>query len=186
MYEPELVSEALGRICDWQIVAANHFLKLGVDAVRISDDYGSQRNLLMSPKTWRRVIHPHLSRLVEHYHRAGIPVALHSCGKLELIMDDLIDLGFAAFNIQTNANDFSDFKKRYGRRFRVWGGVSTQSVLSGGTPDKVRKAVRDITDLLGNEGCLILEPDQLISLPEENLATFWNAAWEMQGIQPFQ
>jgi uroporphyrinogen decarboxylase len=90
-----------------------------VDAARISDDYGTQTNLLMSPGSWRVLIRPHLGRLARRYQEAGVPVALHSCGNLKLIMGDLIELGFAAFNIQTNANDFSAYKKQYGRRFRV-------------------------------------------------------------------
>jgi hypothetical protein len=46
----------------------------------------------------------------------------------------------------------------------------------------VRQAVKEIVALLGAEGCLILEPDQLVGLPEENLAAFWEAAYESNRI----
>ncbi|MBN1314106.1 MAG: hypothetical protein JXA42_01515 [Anaerolineales bacterium] len=176
--QPGLVREILDRIVAWQIAAGKRFIECGVDAVRISDDYGSQQNLLMSPRTWRKLIRPNLSRLVDFYHHANVPVALHSCGNLQLIMDDLIELNFAAFNIQTNANELALYKKRYGRRFRLWGGVSTQSVLAG-EPSLIRPAVIDICELFGRDGCLILEPDQVINIPEENLRVFWETAGEM-------
>ncbi len=178
--EPDLVSEALGRIVEWQIAVGRKFLEIGVDAVRISDDYGSQENLLMSPETWRALIRPHLARLVDFYQRAGIPVTLHSCGNLKLIMDDLVELGFAAFNIQTNANDLVFYRQRYGNRFRLWGGVSTQSVLADGSADQIRQAVVEIFELFGRDGLLILEPDQIVALPEENLQSFWETASKLE------
>ncbi len=174
----DLASACLKRITDWQIAAADHYIKIGVEAARISDDYGAQRNLLMSPRTWREHIRAPLARLVEHYQRANLPVILHSCGSLDSIMDDLIELGFAAFNIQSNANDFREYKKRYGRRFCVWGGVSTQGVLSTGTTDQVKESVRDVVTNLGCDGGLILEPDQVIQIPEENLLAFFESAQE--------
>jgi uroporphyrinogen-III decarboxylase len=178
--QQDLATEALGRIAEWQISAGRKFVEIGVDAVRISDDYGSQKNLLMSPKIWREVIRPHLARVVGFYKAEGIPVALHSCGNLKSIMDDLVELEFAAFNIQTNANDLASYKLRYGTRFRLWGGVSTQSVLAAGSPSEIRRAVRGIFELFGRDGLMILEPDQVVALPEENLKIFWETAHTLQ------
>jgi len=177
--EPDFASELLARLVERQIAAGSKFVEIGVDAVRISDDYGSQSNLLMSPRTWRDIIHPHLARLVNFYQQAGIPVALHSCGNLKLIMDDLVELGFAAFNIQTDANDLAFYRQRYGKRFRLWGGISTQSVLALGSASEIRYAIREVHQLFGRDGLLILEPDQIVTLPEEKLDTYWQAALEL-------
>ncbi len=174
--DPEASSALLQRIADWQIAAADHFIEIGVEAARISDDYGSQKSLLMSPATWRCLIRPQLARLVEHYQQAKIPLILHSCGNVTSIMDDLVDMGFAAFNIQANANDLIEMRRRYGRRFCIWGGISTQSVLASGTPGQVKTAVRQAIQALGQDGGLILEPDQLIAIPEENLRAFLEEA----------
>jgi len=182
MDEPGLVTEALTRIADWQIQVGDHFADIGVDAVRISDDYGAQNNLLMAPNTWRKLIKPHLKRLVGHYKKIGIPIALHSCGNLRLIMDDLVELGFSTFNIQANVNDLEYYQKRYGKRFRLWGGISSQAVLASGSPEQIRQAVVDIINLFGINGCLILEPDQIVALPEKNLSVFWEAASELISI----
>ncbi len=176
--EPDLAAAVMERIARWQIAAADHFMKIGMEVARLSDDYGSQNSLLMSPDTWRRVIRPQLARIVQHYQQMGLPVIMHSCGNLALIMDDLIELDFAAFNIQTNANDLAAYTRRYGRRFCLWGGVSTQDVLAYGTPEQIRQAVRQIVELMGRQGRLILEPDQLIGIPEANLQVFLQAGKE--------
>jgi len=179
--EPELASAVLQRIADWQVATADHFMEVGVGAARITDDYGAQNDLLMKPDTWRRVIRPHLARMVDYYQQAGVPVILHSCGKLARIMDDLMGMGFAAFNIQTNINDLVALRKRYGRRFCVWGGVSTQ-LLTSGTPSQVKEAVRQAAESLGRDGGLILAPDQYIPIPEENLRAFYEATEEVQTL----
>ncbi|GAB4540662.1 MAG: hypothetical protein Kow0063_30700 [Anaerolineae bacterium] len=180
--EPELSAALLRRITDWQIAAADHFIEVGMEAARISDDYGTQTNLLMSPHIWRKLIRPQLARLVTHYQQAGIPVILHSCGNLTLIMDDLINLRFAAFNIQTDANDLVTMREKYGRRLCIWGGISTQSVLAYGTPEQVKTATRQAIYTLGQDGGLILEPDQLVTIPEENLSAFLKEARRVQNI----
>jgi uroporphyrinogen decarboxylase len=177
--EPELSAAVLARIAEWQVAVAEQYIRIGVDAARISDDYGSQADLLMAPATWRGLIRPHLARLVELYQAAGLPVILHSCGNLARIMDDLVELGFAAFNIQTSANDLAALKRRYGRRLCIWGGLSTQTTFGTGSAGSIRQAVRQAIAELGNDGLLILEPDQVIEVPEEDLQAFSAAAQEL-------
>jgi uroporphyrinogen decarboxylase len=152
-----------------------------VDAARISDDYGAQNDLLLSPSLWRLMIQPRLARLVARYKAAGLPVILHSCGNLARIMDDLIDLGFAAFNIQASANDLPAMKKRYGRSLCIWGGISTHATSSA-EPDQVRIAVRQAITELGYDGRLVLEPDQVIHIPEENLIAFSQSAQQYKRL----
>ncbi len=174
--EPDIAAAALGRIADWQLEIAQEYLALGVEGGRISDDYGSQASLLMSPATWRRVIKPQLARLVGVYKERGLLVFLHSCGNLVAIMDDLVDLGIDVFNIQTSANDLAAYKRRYGRRFTVMGGIDTQGVMTQGTPHDVRRAVAEAIRTLGAGGGLILEPDQRIPMPEANVRALVEAA----------
>lgn len=179
--QPDQVAEALDRIVAWQMRAADHFIALGIDAARISDDYGGQQNLLMSPKTWHTLIYPRLQKLVRHYQQAGVPVGLHSCGNLELIMDDLVELEIAAFNIQTNANPIMEYKARYGSRFRLWGGVSTQDVLATGTVEEIRQAILTALQQYGSDGMLVLELDQIVQVPDESLKLFRDFAYQYRG-----
>jgi uroporphyrinogen decarboxylase len=134
----------------------------------------------VSPAIWRRLIRSQLARLVAHYQAAGIPVILHTCGNVTAIMDDLVELGLAAFNLQTNANDLVALRARYGPRFCVWGGISTQSVLGCGTPGQVRAAVRHTIERLGADGGLILEPDHWVTVPPDNLDAYFDEARRCQ------
>ena len=177
--EPEAAAAALRRIGDWQLEIAQEYVALGVGGGRISDDYGSQTSLLISPAAWRQVIKPQLARLVRFYKERGLLVFLHSCGHLAAIMDDLVELGIDVFNIQTSANDLPAYKSRYGARFTLMGGVDTQGVMTQGTPAEVRAAAIATMRTLGAGGGLILEPDQRVAMPPENVAALQAAAREL-------
>ena len=62
------------------------------------------------------------------------------------------------------------------------GALPPRSVLAGGSPDKIRQAGTEIVDLFCAEGCLILEPDQIVPLPEGNLSVYWEAAMEATSV----
>ncbi|MBN2047872.1 MAG: hypothetical protein JW750_08530 [Anaerolineaceae bacterium] len=71
-------------------------LAAGVDAITVGDDFGTQQQMLLSPKTWRRFFLPRYQKLFEPVLRAGKQIIFHSCGMIEPILPDLSDLGVNA------------------------------------------------------------------------------------------
>ena len=59
LYKDEL-AELYSRQADWIIGYADCCLELGIDCVHVSDDWGSQRDLMFSPALWRELIKPNL------------------------------------------------------------------------------------------------------------------------------
>ena len=165
---PDEVMGFLHRLADWNNAIADGYLGIGVEAARLSADYGTQRSLLMSPALWRAMIKPALAKIVGHYKRAGVLVFLHSCGCIESIMDDLVEIGVDVFNIQSNANDLLAMKRRFGDSITFQGGVAS-ATLGTGTQEDARQATLKAIRDLGPGGGLILEPDQQMVIPEENI-----------------
>ena len=164
---PDEVAGFLHKLAEWNVAIADGYIGIGTEAARLSDDYGTQQSLLISPRLWRAMVKPALARIVGHYKSAGLLVFLHSCGHIESIMDDLVEIGVDVFNIQSNANDLVGLKRRFGKRITFQGGVPS-SILSTGTQEDARRAaLRAIRDL-GPGGGLILEPDQQMVIPEAN------------------
>jgi uroporphyrinogen decarboxylase len=174
---PDEVAGFLQRLADWNIVIADGYLDAGVEAGRLSDDYGSQRGLLISPALWRKIVKPALERIAAHYKRAGCLLFLHSCGCIMSIVDDLVEIGIDVFNIQATANDLPALKRRFGRKITFQGGVPSR-ILNLGTVDEVRQATVEAITMLGADGGLILEPDQTIVIPQENVQAFVETARE--------
>ena len=68
---------------------------------------------------------PHHRTMSEMSRAAGRPYLLHSCGKLDAIMEDLIDdvKIDAKHSFQDNVMPVTEAKRRYGDRIGILGGV---------------------------------------------------------------
>ena len=159
MEAPKFVDELLDRICDYNVAMVNETIKYDIDAVHFGDDWGSQRGMLMSPKTWERFLMPRLARQYAAAKDAGKLVTIHSCGKVQEIFPRLIEIGLDCFNpFQPEVMDVYEMKRVYGDRLSFWGGISTQRLLPYGTPDEVKAEARRMMSEVGQDGGYILAP----------------------------
>lgn len=173
------VDELLEHLTDNVLRTMEALFALGeFDCCCLSDDYGAQRSLLMSPADWRALIKPRLARMIALANAHGRQTFLHSCGCVEEIVPDLIEIGLDILHpIQPETMDIQMLKREYGRDITFCGGVPTQHLLPDGTPDAVRAEVRRLKQTMGIGGGYILEPgitlqadvplDNVIALIEE-------------------
>lgn len=141
-----------------------------IDAIGFSEDMGTQRGLMLSPASWRRFLKPHQQRMFDRIRAAGKVMYLHSCGDVQPIVGELIDMGVQMLQpIQPETMDIFALKRRYGRNLCFAGGVSTQQTLPYGTPGQVRAEVRRCIEVMGEGGGYVLAPAKPI-LPGVPLA----------------
>lgn len=163
----------LERITVIQEVLVQRFIDLGVDGAYFGDDYGAQKNMLISPVLWRRMIKPRLARLFEPFRKAGLPIILHSDGQIAPILPDLVEIGVNVLNpVQPEVLDQGWLKQTFGGGLAYYGGISTQTVLPYGSPGEVRQAVRDAVKALADGGSgLLLAPSHRMmgDIPLENV-----------------
>lgn len=90
-----------------------------------SDDMGFGTGLMISPEDTREFILPGHKLMAEISHKAKRPYLLHSCGKLDLILDDLIDdIGIdARHSFEDNIESVVSIHKKYGHRVAHLGGI---------------------------------------------------------------
>ncbi|MHC4445474.1 MAG: uroporphyrinogen decarboxylase family protein [Planctomycetota bacterium] len=149
------------------------------DAIALSDDYGTQRAMLMSPQDWRTFIRPHIEEifaLVKQYDRICF---LHSCGNIYPIIPDLIDVGLDILHpIQPETMDIIQLKREFGHHLTFCGGIRTQDLLPRGSVHEIRDEVRRLKERMGRDGGYILEPGITIQadVPIENIAAMIDEA----------
>ena len=158
--DPGFAGELLERITQIQLVLIQRFLDLGVDGGYFGDDYGAQANLLFSPAMWRSLIKPRLARLFAPFREAGLPVIMHSDGQIADILPDLVEIGLTAYNpVQPEVIDHAWLRRTFGNRLAYYGGLSTQTTLSQGSPQEVTRAVQACLAALAPENTgLVLAP----------------------------
>ena len=163
----------LDKIIEKNVVMLENILSFPeIDGVLLGSDWGSQHGMLMSPDMWRSEIAPGERREYDMVHDAGKDVWLHSCGNIEAILDDLVEMGLDVLNpVQPECMDVYALKDRYRADLTFWGGISTQQTLPYGTPDEVRAEVDQVVGTMRRGGGYITSPAQEIQsdVPLENM-----------------
>jgi len=171
--KPSFVEALLRGLADYVLETMKILLAQGgFDCVALSDDYGTQKAMLISPAQWRRFVKPLLREVFDLAKANGRATFLHSCGNVTEIVGDLIDVGLDILHpIQPEAMDIEHLKREFGWDLAFCGGLGTQELLPRGTPDEVRAEVRRLKETMGKGGGYILEPGITIQadVPAENM-----------------
>jgi uroporphyrinogen decarboxylase len=140
---------------------------------------------MLSPRSWRSLIKPHLARVFAVGRAHALPVAFHCCGAMRPLIPDLIEIGMNVLNpVQSTCPgmDPLDLKKEFGDRIAFMGGVDTQDLLPHGTVAEVRSATeRLIAGMTADGGGYILAASHTIA-PETPDANIF-ALYETAGIR---
>ena len=124
--EPEATYELLGAITDHKIRLAELAKKYYHADVFINfDDIATERELFMSPETYRALIKPHHKRLNDAVRNLGMIPVQHTCGHAELCVEDYIETGAVGWNAVQPTNDIASLLDKYGSKFVFEGGYDT-------------------------------------------------------------
>jgi uroporphyrinogen decarboxylase len=181
---PAMVEAALAHIEAFLLPEMTMALESCADLVQFywcGDDFSTQRGLMISPPAWRRFFKPLYGKMFDLVKSHGLKVWFHSCGTFPQVLADLVDLGMDVWEtvqVHLEGNDPARLKADYGRHLTFFGAISCQTTLPFGTPEEVRREVRERVRVLGKGGGYICGPDHSIqkNMPAENLAALYDEA----------
>jgi len=162
----------LERVMEYNLATMRKSARYDVEAIFLSDDYGTQKDLVMRPSDWRYFVRPRLKRIFEEARSLGLKTMLHSCGNIRKIIPDLIEIGLDILHpIQPETMDIFALKREFGTDLTFQGGIRTQDLLPYGSPEEVRKEVLRTLEGMAEGGGYILEPGITLQadVPLENL-----------------
>ncbi|MBN1286381.1 MAG: hypothetical protein JXB47_13365 [Anaerolineae bacterium] len=157
-------------VTDYTVRLSRRLVAAGLEMCWLTDDYGTERALVMSPGVWRALFKPALAEIFGVWKDAGRLVGLHSCGAVGAIVGDLVEIGLDVLHpVQASCNDAAALKARWGDRLSFWGGVSSRALMHGAA-DEVRRATLKMLRALAPGGGYVCGQDQTMPYPEENIA----------------
>ena len=187
MQNEKFAQVLMDKILNFQIgLLENLFKEIGsyIDVIKIGDDLGAQNALLISPKSYRKLIKPRHKKLISFIKKkTKAKVLLHTDGAVYSLIEDFIEIGVDILNpLQVSAKgmDAKKLKKEFGDELCFWGGIDTQKILPHGSTKEIKEEVKRIIDELAPEGGYILasvhniQPD----VPPENICTMYQTADE--------
>lgn len=167
--DPDLVKRLLHMIMDFQLKAAEHYVKNGAEIIYMGDDMGTQSALLLGRPIIEEFLVPEYRRLFDFYADKNVIIDFHSCGHIEDMLDIFEDLGVDILNpIQSTANNLENIRKKTQGKIALQGGISSEILLRG-DKEEIQNEVKTKIRLLGSEGGYICGPDQSMPYTQESL-----------------
>jgi uroporphyrinogen-III decarboxylase len=113
-----------------------------LDAWQMSDDWGTQQAAFISFDLWMDFFYPRYKRIFDAMHEAGCDVWVHSCGKVNEIIEGYIRAGVNVVNLQQpRALGIEEIGSRYRGRIAFQGLADIQATLPTGDRKKVDEDV---------------------------------------------
>jgi len=172
---PDIAERILDIPYKYHLEVAKRLTKMGVDMIWTGDDMGGQTNMLISPDYWRRFFKPRMANLFSEIKSINpeVKIAYHSDGYIEPIIPELIEIGLDVLNpIQPACINIERVKKLYGDKLCFWGSIDEQHTLPFGTPEDVKREVKERIKTLGKNGGFIIGPTHHVQL-DTPLENFW-------------
>jgi uroporphyrinogen decarboxylase len=190
--DPEFAHALLRKVTDcYKEMYTDYMREVGefIQIVYITDDFGSQNSLLMSPDMWNEFLRPYEAELIAHIKGLAPKARLmfHTDGSVFPIIEGMIRMGVDILNpVQTSVEELGDtkaLKERYGSGISFHGAIDVQSVMVRSSPAGIRAEVNRRMCDLGTGGGYIIATCHNIGydIPPENVKAFYDAVAEMSN-----
>jgi uroporphyrinogen decarboxylase len=185
LIHPEITEYLIQRVSDF--FTAYHSrcfeaLKGKIDLTQVTDDFGGQFGLLISPKLFDRFYRQPIQRAINLAKSYQVLVFHHDDGDCRPLIPRLVEMGIDVLNpIQWRCGnwDLRALKNEFGDRICFHSAVDNQHTLPFGTPEEVRREVRWLRETLGSDRTgLILGPCHNLQpiTPVENIIALYQEA----------
>ncbi len=176
--DPELVMDIFNTQLDCNLQLLDMIRDRGYefDSIFWCDDMGYRNGLFFSVDMYRRLLKPAQKRAVEWAHEKGIVTHLHSCGNINQLVPELIDIGLDALNpLEVKAGmDPLHLKKNYGDRLVLHGGINA---MLWEDIDRTEAEIRRLLPELKQGGGYIFQEDH--SVPDNVSLTDFRRIMEL-------
>lgn len=150
---PAEVRTLADRVTALLLSCIDRWAEVGADAVMFAEDWGTQTQLLVSPKLWREAFKPDYRRLVGHAHARGLHVLMHSCGYIVDIIPDLVEVGVDVLQIdQPLLLGIDRLARDFAGRVTFWCPVDIQTTLPTGDLALIESDATELVAKLGGHG----------------------------------
>lgn len=164
-------------------------LEQGIDCEKVvgvffGEDMGFKTSTMISPEHLRTYILPWHKKITDMCHKRGKVSIIHACGKVDEVMDDLIDeVGIdAKHSFEDVIEPVASAKRRYGRRIGIIGGVD-MDVLGRASADEVAAYTRRVLeDCAANGGYALGSGNSIANyIPIENYYAMLKEGWKFRA-----
>ena len=130
-----------------------------IDIILTGDDFGEQRQSLVSPETWISLLRKGFSRFNEIIHTYGAMSMHHTCGNVIELAPHLVEGGLdilQSLQPEAMSANYEQLKQTYHGKLCFHGGMSIQNTLPFGSPEDISAEVKRLMEVLSPGGGYII------------------------------
>ena len=153
--EPDEVKELINYLCDNYLSLADNYLKYyKPDFISFADDIAAERSPFVSLEMFRDIFAPVWRKYIKFFKDRGYLAVHHNCGHFESFLDDVVDMGFNAWDPAQESNDLVGIKKKFGNKLMICGGFETRRFLPfiDISEEEIRASLKAVLDKLAPGG----------------------------------
>lgn len=131
-----------------------------IHAAAMADDWGVQDRTLISPRQFREFFKPRYAEWFDHIKGQGMHTWMHSCGKINAVTGDLIEVGLEVVNNQQpNTVGLAEFGDAFRGKICFEAIVDTQNTLPSGSYEEIVEQAYAICEKYGTEAGGLIASD---------------------------
>ena len=181
--EREKIENLADRVADVQIGIIEQISSRfsgRIDGFHFTDDWGTEKDTFISPELFNDFVRPRYERIFGACKNAGWHVWLHSCGKINKFIPDLIDLGVDVLNLlQPRVLGIEEIGKNFAGKVCFNSLCDIQRTLPFETADVIVEEAHSLIENWGTDsGGFILSDygdDEAISVAPEKKRIMYDA-----------
>lgn len=155
--QKEAVKELFEALADLYIKIIDKFYEYFpglIDEICVHDDWGSQRAPFFSENVVRELLVPPMKRLADHIHSKGYLSLFHCCGKVDMLVPCMIDIGWQSWD-SMDICDLERIYQTYGDKLKPV--VTLPGPTSDADLETYEKLVKEFTDKYCHrgKGCIV-------------------------------
>jgi uroporphyrinogen decarboxylase len=141
------IEKLMDEILVVQCKIVEELVKLDLDFIHVGDDICTGTGLFVRPELFMKMYVNRTKQLVKPAKDKGIPITFHSDGKIDQVVDMLVDVGFIAMHpVEPYSNDIYEVKKNVGKRLCIMGNICLTSRGAAEVRDDVKEHIDKLAD----------------------------------------
>ncbi|MCF8346616.1 MAG: uroporphyrinogen decarboxylase family protein [Bacteroidales bacterium] len=177
--------DSIIRLLEYATSACLQFIRLmaqtGADMVSNGDSIAGPD--VVPPEIYSEFAFPYEMKLVEEAHRLQLPYTLHICGDTTLILDQMVETGADAFELDYKT-DVKNVTRAFKNGATLIGNIDPSGVIANGTVHEVRGKTNQLLEHMAGTNRFILNAGCAIpsNTPEDNIFALVQAARDFKPL----
>lgn len=151
--EPEKIKYVVARVAEFITTAIDTLAEKfpgRIHGIMIPDDWGGQDATFMSIEMWEEFFGGHYREIARHMHEGGMHFWLHSDGRINALVDTLIECGVDVLNMPSpTVVGIDEVARDFVGRICLANGVDIQTTMISGSDEEIREEARELVEKWG-------------------------------------